>query len=461
MKFFNKIIFFSNKPYGLLLFIFTLIFACQKKDDTSNLYLHKANDSIKIAVNFAKQDLTLLNIPDKFLYSYPLEFTNTNDGSKVVQKSIYRDHAAMVLYYTSYIPLQNNGIKRINQNYLVSKEHFINLEFNSTSYNFEKHKLNIDSISKHYDSIKEKILTLKTDKSILKNELDTLYQFYNKKFRTKETLKTRLNDLYFFSRLQLIDSLNPRIDNFLKKELKKDNYIASDVLFELLNGYVTNRINTFEYNKLNTKHFSESYINFVSIGIFGFLRFKDNKGENKFLKAKQWLRNTVLYKNNTVAIDKEISPLNNMQFKKTLEELTFFNTLEKMSSFKKIINQHPSPYYLIDFWATWCAPCIQGVNTMAKLKLPKNLKVISISLDKIKDKTKWKNKTKALNQNISYWLDDTSEATKTFLKFIELQSIPRYILIDNNMNLIDQAFYRPEDVQFLPKLQNIKNHKYW
>jgi hypothetical protein len=58
-------------------------------------------------------------------------------------------------------------------------------------------------------------------------------------------------------------------------------------------------------------------------------------------------------------------------------------------------------------------------------------------------------------------LDEENVEAKSFLKFIELQSIPRYILIDKNLILIDQAFYHPYEPQFLTKLKDIKNHKYW
>ena len=179
------------------------------------------------------------------------------------------------------------------------------------------------------------------------------------------------------------------------------------------------------------------------------------------MDAKKWLRSTKLYSENTIAIDKEITPLNNVTFKEKLNKLSFFSVSDEKSSISKIIKQTPSPYYLIDFWATWCAPCIQGVEAMAKAGLPKNVKVISLSVDKAKDKEKWKTKTKELEQSISYWLNEELDETKAFLKFIEMQSIPRYILIDENMNLIDQAFYHPQQPQFLPKLQNIRNHKYW
>ena len=94
---------------------------------------------------------------------------------------------------------------------------------------------------------------------------------------------------------------------------------------------------------------------------------------------------------------------------------------------------------------------------MDKMNLPENVKVISLSLDKTKNYSKWKKITKKLKQEITYHMDDTKKENQTFLKFIELKSIPRYVLIDRNLNLIDQAFYHPQTPEFLLNLENIEN----
>ena len=144
-----------------------------------------------------------------------------------------------------------------------------------------------------------------------------------------------------------------------------------------------------------------------------------------------------------------------------MKKLTLESVSNEKKDFKKIIDEIPTDYYLIDFWATWCAPCIQGFKTMKSMDLPDNVKVISISVDKNKDKEKWIKTTNKLNQSISYWIDGTDNNTQKFMNFIEMKSIPRYVLIDKNMNLIDQAFYHPSNSQFIKKLKDVKNHKYW
>jgi hypothetical protein len=38
-----------------------------------------------------------------------------------------------------------------------------------------------------------------------------------------------------------------------------------------------------------------------------------------------------------------------------------------------------------------------------------------------------------------------------------MKSIPRYVLIDKKLNLIDEAFYHPHEKKFLNYLNNLKN----
>lgn len=245
---------------------------------------------------------------------------------------------------------------------------------------------------------------------------------------------------------------------FLKK---LNNPIGCSSLSSLLFNYTKNRMEVFDYSKLNTKYFNSKYIKLLALGHFSFLKYEDSKGDVKYKEAIRWLKTTDFYKKDSVLIKKNITPLNNIEFKKNLKNLNLIDTTFKEVSFLKILKKHSSNYYLIDFWATWCAPCIKGVKIMKEMNIPENVKVISISLDKEKDKEKWKVETKKLEQSITYWLDEKNDKIRSFLKFIELKSIPRYILIDKEMNLIDEAFYHPQGSQFLTKLRDVKNSKFW
>lgn len=54
------------------------------------------------------------------------------------------------------------------------------------------------------------------------------------------------------------------------------------------------------------------------------------------------------------------------------------------NGFKKYLNRKDNTVYLINFWATWCAPCVKELPFFEKLNTEyanKNVKVILVSLD--------------------------------------------------------------------------------
>lgn len=85
---------------------------------------------------------------------------------------------------------------------------------------------------------------------------------------------------------------------------------------------------------------------------------------------------------------------------KLLYSLTLFLTLaftsicpaqkvvvyEKFDDFEKAIIKEDENVYVINFWATWCAPCVKELPHFEKLHINnKNLKVILVSIDSRKD----------------------------------------------------------------------------
>ncbi len=73
--------------------------------------------------------------------------------------------------------------------------------------------------------------------------------------------------------------------------------------------------------------------------------------------------------------------------------LTFANTAlaqikvyEKFDDFEKAVIKEDENIYVINFWATWCAPCIKELPYFEKLHTEnKKVKVILVSLDSRKD----------------------------------------------------------------------------
>jgi len=70
------------------------------------------------------------------------------------------------------------------------------------------------------------------------------------------------------------------------------------------------------------------------------------------------------------------------------QELTVF---EKFDDFEKATLKNDGNIYVINFWATWCAPCVKELPHFEKLHQENNkVKVILVSLDSKKDIDKLK-----------------------------------------------------------------------
>lgn len=117
-------------------------------------------------------------------------------------------------------------------------------------------------------------------------------------------------------------------------------------------------------------------------------------------------------------------------------------------------------FVLLDFWASWCIPCLKEIPNVKKLYgkyQSKGLEVIGVSLDD--DKSSW---LEAVNkQNLHEWpqiLSKEQEDKSVFEKddlseIYNFDGIPFYVLIDKNGRVIERWEHIGEEQQL--KLSNI------
>lgn len=100
---------------------------------------------------------------------------------------------------------------------------------------------------------------------------------------------------------------------------------------------------------------------------------------------------------------------------------------------------------LIDVWATWCAPCKAEIPHLKRLEEEfkgTDLEVVSISIDNINDKGKWRSMVEKEQLGGHQLFVNGDDA---FAKYYKIESIPRFMLFDRTGKIISLTAARPSN----------------
>jgi len=115
------------------------------------------------------------------------------------------------------------------------------------------------------------------------------------------------------------------------------------------------------------------------------------------------------------------------------------------TSLEKVLEQYRGKVVYVDFWASWCRPCVgqfPAARELHKRMAGQDVQFLCISLDV--DESSW---LKAVRQNADLLTGSyrTVGRAPVFLKEIRLTTIPRYLIFDRNGKLVDPDAPRPID----------------
>tara|TARA_B100001059_G_C17360167_1_gene344720 strand:- start:15 stop:557 length:543 start_codon:yes stop_codon:yes gene_type:complete len=99
------------------------------------------------------------------------------------------------------------------------------------------------------------------------------------------------------------------------------------------------------------------------------------------------------------------------------------------------VENYKGSYILINFWATWCAPCVKEIpslnNLYNKFKYKKNFKMIAINIGQSKEAVKKFLLDKSLPIEFTVLLDEKMELSNW-----NVQAIPTTFLVDEKGRII-------------------------
>ncbi len=112
---------------------------------------------------------------------------------------------------------------------------------------------------------------------------------------------------------------------------------------------------------------------------------------------------------------------------------TFISLDDEVLTFETILEKYKGKQIVIDVWASWCKDCVRGLSKLKQLQEEKDDVVyLFLSLDRSIDK--WKRGIDKYNiEGEHYYMQSGWKGP--FGKFLDLDWVPRYLVVDAQGNI--------------------------
>ena len=151
----------------------------------------------------------------------------------------------------------------------------------------------------------------------------------------------------------------------------------------------------------------------------------------------------------------------NLQAQKGLKTLFDENIMTSLDgtekSLSEIINSHKGKVIFIDFWASWCASCRVNMPDAAKLfeKLEgEDIVFAYLSADKQENNWKKAIETRSIAGIGEHYRRDQEEMTE-LMKFLYIYSIPHYLIVGKDGQLVNRDALHPGDPRLEKQLRKL------
>lgn len=357
-----------------------------------------------------------------------------------------------------FITVTNRNVNNyeLNFDYYVSNKTPTKRTFKWYNYFIKRKKIkNPSTINDVYDN------TIKIADSLHSKNLISDF-FYNRELQEIKILKAQdvLNQAYLNKTEIKINSLGILLSDtlFLDSDIYKQYLITVFKYKHFFNA--KRRIRNSKLFDLVEKDISlvpvikNTVLDDLLIKIYATERIKFNDCIEK-LKLNPADYSSLIKKYDIVIANGNSDRVFNETLKGSSGKLLFLNKNKKeLKEFQQILKKEKGKVILVDFWASWCAPCrkeMPYLKSLLKEMDSKKFTIISISTDK--KYSSWERAS--LQENLvenNYLLIDAKNSS--LITDFKISTIPRYLLYDKKGNLVKSNAPRPSKKKELGLLLN-------
>ena len=171
-----------------------------------------------------------------------------------------------------------------------------------------------------------------------------------------------------------------------------------------------------------------------------------------FDKAAALISDTTILKRLHCDYDRLYANENNFS-----DDLTLLTTTGMTTTLKEIIAANEGKVLYVDFWASWCAPCMAEMPASKRLRKDyQNKNVVFVYLAFNDKEQAWRKAIpKAELEHVGNVYLVSNPQTSTFVDELRLESIPRYLIFDKTGRLINMNAPRPESNEIRIELNKL------
>ena len=125
---------------------------------------------------------------------------------------------------------------------------------------------------------------------------------------------------------------------------------------------------------------------------------------------------------------------------------------------KHLISEKKADFYILNFWASWCLPCVKEMKSLNVLqKRNKKLRVLTVSTDNdVEDAIDY------FKKNNYKYLEKYYDIQKSVLSKFSVRGLPTTFVINENLLVIAKVegiidWKSKKFIQWLKEIKNIKN----